>query len=254
MSGHRFGGGTDPERPLRLTRSGDVELHRRSYAAAMVLGMLRLPEKVIGRAVIEGVERAVDARWDQALSRAEETAGRPVDERVEDVRQSFRIELAAVGAASGGIAALPGAGTATAVATAAADIGWYTMRLADLIMTVAVIHGHEQATVEERRAWVLSVLAFGSGAAAGLDKVAREVGKGLGSRQIGAVSGGTLRLINQHLGARLLRRYGTRRGAATLGKLLPFGVGAAIGAAGNAFGVGAVADHADEFFRDLATS
>lgn len=216
-----------------------------------MFGLLRIPEKVVGKAVLAGVERAVDARWDLAVSRAAESAGQSVDERIDELRGSFQRELAAVGAASGGIAALPGAGTGAALATAAADIGWYTMRLADLVMTVAVIHGHEQATVEERRAWVLAVLAFGSGAAAGLDVAAREVGKGLGTRQIGSVSGTTLRMINRRLSTRLLRRYGLRRGAATFGKLLPFGVGAAIGAGGNAWGVGAVADNADSFFRGL---
>jgi hypothetical protein len=217
----------------------------------MVLGVVRMPEKIVGRAVLEGVERAVDARWDHACRRAAETAGRPHEARIEEVLGSFQRELAAVGAASGGIAALPGAGTGTALAVAGADIGWYTMRLADLIMTVAAIHGHQQPTVEERRAWVLAVLTFGHDATAGLDRVAREVGKGLGSRTIGSVSGASLAVVNRNLTARLVRRYGTRRGAAVLGKLLPFGLGAAIGGIGNAAGVRAVTRHADQFFRDL---
>ncbi|HEX2575003.1 MAG TPA: EcsC family protein [Aquihabitans sp.] len=217
----------------------------------MVLRLLRLPEKVVGRAVLEGVERAVDSRWHLAQKRAAQTTGRPVPERIEEVRWTFLRELTALGAASGGVAALPGAGTGTALATSAADIGWYTMRLADLVMTVAVIHGHHDATVDERRAWVLAVLAFGSGASAGLEKAAREVGRNLGHRQIGSVSGTTLRAINKRLGATVARRYGSRRGLATFGKLMPFGLGAAIGAGGNAYGVNAATKHADHFFGDL---
>lgn len=103
----------------------------------MVPNPLKLPEQVLGRAVLEGVERAVDARWEQDRERAATVAGRTTEERVEEVRRSFQRELAAVGAASGGVAALPGAGTGTALAVVAADVGWYTMRLADLIMTIA---------------------------------------------------------------------------------------------------------------------
>lgn len=217
----------------------------------MAPNVLRIPEKAIGRAVLEGVERAVDARWDQALARAAASEGLPHEQRLDDVRRTFQRELAALGAASGGLAALPGAGTGTALAAAAADIGWYTMRLADLIMTVAAVHGHREAEVEERRAWVLSVLAFGSGAAVGLERAAREVGRNLGTRQLGLVSASTLRVLNRSLSGRLLRRYGTRRGAAAFGKLLPFGIGAAIGASGNAWGVSVVVRHADRFFRDL---
>lgn len=208
----------------------------------------------MGRAVLEGVDRAVEARWDLARQRAVETAGRPTAERVEELRRAFRRELSTVGAVSGGIAALPAAGTGTALATAGADIVWYTMRLADLIMTMAVLHGQEDATVDERRAWVLSVLAFGSGASAGLTEAARQVGGDLGRRRLGAVSGATLRTLNRRLSTRLVRRYGSRRGAATLGSLLPFGIGAAIGAGGNAYGVNAVARHADRFFRELPGS
>ncbi len=220
----------------------------------MVLGVLRLPEKVVGRAVLEGVERAVDARWDLAVRRAAQTARRPHAHRIDELESAFLRELAAVGAASGGVAALPGAGTGTALAVAGADIGWYTMRLADLILTVAAVHGHQEPTVQERRAWVLSVLTFGSNAAGSLDQVAREVGKGLGARSIGSLSGANLTVVNRNLTTRLIRRYGIRRGAAAFGKLLPFGIGAVIGGVGNAAGVRAVARDADQFFGALAVT
>lgn len=214
------------------------------------LGMIPVPDQVVGRAVRSGVDRAVTTRWDAAVRRAAETDG-PVEDRVEVVRDSFTRELAMVGAASGGVAALPGAGTATAIATVSADIGWYSMRLADLIMTIAAIHGHERAELEERRTWVLSVLAFGDAAASGIDRAATDAGATLATRQLGGVSAATLRMVNRKLTARLVTRFGARRGAATLGRLLPFGIGAAIGAGGNSFGVHAVSRHADRFFRGL---
>jgi hypothetical protein len=214
------------------------------------LGMIPVPQQVVGRAALAGVDRAVATRWDAAVSRAAETVG-PVEDRVDAVRVSFTKELAAVGAASGGVAALPGAGTAAALATISADIGWYSMRLADLVMTIAAIHGHERATLEERRTWVLSVLAYGDAAPSGIHQAAADVGTTLGTRQLGGLSTATLAMVNRKLTARLLTRFGARRGAATLGRLLPFGIGAAIGAGGNTFGVHTVSRHADRFFRGL---
>lgn len=220
----------------------------------MAPDILRLPRQAIGRSALEGIDRAVASRWDRAIQRADETSGPSRDERLEEVRLELRRELTALGAVSGGIAAVPGAGTGTALVTVGADIGWYTMRLADLILTMAVIHGHDEATVQERRAWVLSVLAFGGGATAGFTEATRQVRGGLGQRQLGSVSAATLRSLNRRLTTSLLRRYGARRGAVVLGSLMPFGVGAAIGAGGNAYSVDAAARHADRFFVALAAT
>lgn len=213
----------------------------------------RLPVEGIGDTVLGAVDKAVAQRWDAARSRAAALPAGSLDQRVEVATAGFVRELTVIGAASGGAAAVPGAGTATAVATAAADLGWFTLRISDLILTIGAVHGHEGASVEERRSWILSVLAFGDEAAPGLLGLVSELGPGLRSRSAGGggISAATLFAVNRRLARAVVTRYGTRRGAAAVGRLLPFGIGAAVGGTTNYLGARAVARQAHELFRSL---
>jgi len=208
-----------------------------------------LPER-IGTTILDSVDKAVDVRWDQAKALASTTSG-PIDARIAQVRRAFARELAALGAAAGGAAALPGAGTATVVATTAADLGWFTMRSADLILTIAAIHGHTEASVEQRKAWVLSILAFGDGAASGFTKLSGELGKGLGGKLTQRIPASGLARINRVVGRTIVTKYGGKRGAIALGRALPFGIGAAIGGSANYASTLLIAKQADRFFSDL---
>jgi hypothetical protein len=205
----------------------------------------------LGSVLLEAVDRAATTRWDAAVRRASGAPGATVEERAAAVTRTFARELAMAGAATGGAAAVPGVGTATAMAATAADLGWFTLRAADLILTIAALHGHQRATVEERRAWILSVLVFGEGSVAGFARMAGEVGQDLGRKAVGRIPAGALRAINRKLGRSVLTRFGTRRGAVTLGRVLPFGIGAAVGGSANYMSVQAIGRHADNFFRSL---
>jgi hypothetical protein len=210
--------------------------------------------------LLDAVDRAATTRWDAAVRRAAglrghersgAAAGATTEERVAAVTRAFARELAVAGAATGGAAAVPGVGTATAMAATAADLGWFTLRVADLILTIAALHGHQRATVEERRAWILSVLAFGEGSTAGFARMAGEVGQDLGRKAVGRIPPAALRAINRKLGRSVLTRFGARRGAVTLGRVLPFGIGAAVGGSANYMSVSAIGRQADVFFRSL---
>ena len=52
------------------------------------------------------------------------------------------------------------------------------------------------------------------------------------------------------MGGRIVVKFGTKQGAVRLGRLVPFGVGAAIGGGGNLLLVRAVGRHAKDFFDD----
>lgn len=230
----------------------------------------RLPGPVMdlfGPAVLKAVDKAVEQRWEVALSRAADIeAERPnatADARVRAVNRSFRRELAAVGGATGAVAATPGFGTGVAASALVADAAWLALRATDLIMAIGAIHGHTEATVEERRAWVLSILAFGDSAAdefSGLmeavdirilpdaERVADGLGRAAGLAGSDAVTVEALRRVNSNLAAQVLARYGTRRGAVALGKLLPLGIGAVWGASSTWALIRAVGGHADRFF------
>lgn len=202
-----------------------------------------------GETVLASVDTAVERRWDDAVRRAESTTAVGTAARVAEVTDSIARELAAIGAASGGVAAVPGVGTLASATAAASEFGWVTLRLADLILTIASIHGHEEADVEERRAWVLSILAFGDRATRGFTKVAGDVGQGVGAKAVARIPVSKLQLVNRILGRTVLTKYGSKRGAVALGRVLPFGIGAAVGGAANYATVHAIARQADRFFR-----
>lgn len=205
----------------------------------------------LGEVVLSAVDWGVEERWASAKERAGRTHG-STDQRVAQVRKMFARELATAGALVGGVAAVPAVGTSAAVAASIAELGWLTVRVADMVLTIAAIHGHTEAEVEERRAWVLSILVFGDAAFAGFTKLAGELGKGLGAKAMGKVSGETLRAINRALGRTIITKYGTKRGVIALGRVLPFGIGAAIGSSANYLAVRVISRHSNSFFRQLA--
>lgn len=214
--------------------------------------LLPEPARKAGDVVLQAVDKTVEKRWDHAVLVATTATG-AVDERVAQITGRYAREMAAVGAAAGAAAAVPGAGAVALIGTAAVELGWFAARTGDLILAVAAVYGHTSATVEERRAWVLSILAFGDAAPAGFTKVAGEVGKGLGRRATDRIPAETLRAINRALGRTVVTRYGTKRGAVALGRALPFGIGAAIGGTANYAFARAIASQATAFFRDLPT-
>ncbi len=205
----------------------------------------------LGQRVLDAVDEGVEKRWEPALLRAETARGRTIDEQVLDVTQSFRRELGMAGAAAGGTAAVPGVGIATSTAAFVAELGWSTVRLTDLILTVAALHGRRDASTEERRLWVLSILTYGDGAASKVARLAGEVGMPIGAQASQRIPAETIRQMNNRLGCMIISRYGTRRGALAIARLVPFGIGAALGYGLNAYVVKATTRHAHRYFTEL---
>lgn len=207
-------------------------------------------ETGLGAAVLSAVDKAVVARWERALHVAAETDG-SVEERIDQLQRRFVREAGGAGAAVGAAAAAPGAGLFTLVGTTAAELGWFTLRASDMILAVAAVHGHDDASVEERRAWVLSVLAFGDTAHDDFIALAGAVGKGLGKRASASVPTGVLAMANRAMAKALLTRYGTKRGVLALGRALPFGIGAVVGGTTNYALAKQIARQAEDFFDEL---
>jgi hypothetical protein len=165
-----------------------------------------------------------------------------------------------MGAASGALAAAPVLGTTAAASALLADLGWFAMRATDLIMTVGAAHGYTESTVEERRAWVLSVLAFGEEAADEfssllyqIDSQASVGGERISARLAGLAGGDAatldaLRRINTTLAATVISKYGSRRSLLAVGKLMPFGIGAVVGGSANYALIRVVGTQAGRFF------
>ncbi|MDH3293748.1 MAG: EcsC family protein, partial [Acidimicrobiia bacterium] len=220
----------------------------------------------VGKVVLKAVDKAVESRWDEALEIAAKAEGDSVDERVRAILKRFKRELTAVGAATGAVAAAPAIGTAAAASALAADLGWFGMRATDLIMAIGAVNGRTESTAEERRAWVLAVLAFGEESAQQFASLVRDVNNTVApatdtlSDKAAGILGGdaltleALRRINANLASQVATKYGTRRSALAIGKLLPFGVGAVVGGTANYTFVRVVGKQAAAFFKDIDTA
>lgn len=190
------------------------------------------------------VERVLDAALDKALAVQRPVviaylervkAGDPDAAPAAVVRQLERRYLAAavgIGAASGGAAAVPGIGTATSLATGVGEITAFVAATGMYVLALAELHSVPVSDPQVRRALVLGVL-VGSGAEAAIEGA---TGRSAHWAQVinrpdtkGKVSG-----INRRLARLMLTRFGARQGALLLGRALPLGIGAGIGAAGNA--------------------
>jgi len=204
----------------------------------------------LGQQLIQSVDRATATRWVAAQDRAHAIDGTRED-RVRAVTATIRREVALAGAASGGTAAVPGVGLATASAAFAVELAWTTVRLCDLIMTIAVIHGHDRAGLEERRMWILSILTYRDGAAGLLARFAAELAETSGRSGARRLSERSLQRINASVGRVVVRKYGTRAGVAAIGRAVPFGIGAALGYGINSRAVSTVSGHAHGFFTDF---
>ncbi len=249
---------------LHVSRSGRLgrDMGPRNRLQSKALN--RLPQPVMdtaGKAVLKAVDQAVTHRWGRAVRLAAKQPGVTPEEKVRSIGRAFRRELAGVGAATGAVAAAPGIGTAAATGVVAADIGWFAMRTTDLIMAIGAAYGHTESTVEQRRAWVLSVMAFGEDAANEFASLLSELDSSVaigGERVSGrlmslagtdAATIDALRRLNTNLANRVLTKYGSRRGMQSVGKLLPFGVGAVVGGTANYALVRATSKQAVAFFR-----
>jgi len=223
-------------------------------AAKLNERLATMDTEAISKALLSGIETATTARWEAAVERASTLPGQLRPDKIKSLSTSFSRELAAVGAAAGLAAAAPAVGTAATLMAATAELSWFTARSGDLIMTIAALHGRPTPTLEERQAWVLAVLIFGSTARQGLTGIANQLGAGIGDVNPSRLSLATLRAVNGSMSRMIVRRYGTRRGAIALGTALPLGIGALVGGGANYVAIRKLATEADAFFAHLPYS
>jgi len=204
--------------------------------------------------MLSSIDEVSHQRWEAAKVRAEATPGTLRPERIDAVTKSFTRELGAAGAAAGAAAAAPMIGPFTTLASITAELAWFTARAGDLILTIAAIHGRPDPTVDERRAWVLAVLLYGSSARDEFTRALNEASVGLSPTVGRQLPVAKLQAANRLMSRMFVRRYGTKRGLVALGRMLPIGIGAAIGGTANYVTIRTLARHADQFFARLPYS
>jgi len=207
------------------------------------------------------VERLVEQRHaaatdDVARLRAEHpTADR--DTLADLLIRTCMKDMALGGAITGGAAASPVAGVAVAAASAGADATWSVSRLGELIMGLGIIYGHEQASRSERAVWVAAVLGVSEGAAVGMTGLAARLGARGGARLIArlpAAGAGAAKAGRLSRAGTTVSRLANNKGPWSIAALVPYGIGAGVGAAGNAALAQAVGRAAKQYFANLSTT
>jgi hypothetical protein len=197
------------------------------------------------------VDRLVDQRFAMAVEsvsrlRAEFPTA-DADELADRLIRRCAKELALGGAMAGGAAASPVAGVAMAAATTGADATYSMGRLSELIMGLGLIYGHTEPTAQERAVWVWAVLGLSEGAAVGLTGLAARAGARGGARLVAKLPA-TTTAASATRSRRMLGKLSNSKGPWSLAALIPYGIGAGVGAAGNAVLAQSVGRAAKQYF------
>ena len=149
-------------------------------------------------------------------------------EMVTRLEKHYLAAVMASGAAVGSAALIPGVGTLIALSLIAGETALFLETTAVFVLAVAEVHGISPNDKERRRTVVLAALAGDDGK----HVVSRLLGPG---RTNGAwlSEGAAMSQVNAKLMKFFVKKYTVKRGALMFGKLLPVGIGAAIGGVGN---------------------
>ncbi|MFT4087243.1 MAG: hypothetical protein QM658_08790 [Gordonia sp. (in: high G+C Gram-positive bacteria)] len=152
---------------------------------------------------------------------------------VERLERRFLNTVTASGGVVGATASIPGVGTIAALSALTADTALFIEASALLALATAEVHGISPADAELRRSLVLSV-ALGEEGVTALGKVVGARGTGALSRlAIPGLPNGQVAKLNKMLTGKLVKKFAVRRAPVLVGKLIPGGVGAVVGGAGN---------------------
>lgn len=193
------------------------------------------PKGVSGRVLHAAVERALRVQQPVAASHVARIRRNRPDATPADViatlDKQYLVTVGGTGAAAGGVAFLPGVGTAASLASGAAEAVAALDAAVLYTLAVAEVHGLRLEDVERRRTLVLAVI-LGEG---GTKFMQRATGGSThwANQLVDSLPLPKLGRVNQTLVRWFVRRYVTRQGALAFGRALPLGAGVVIGAVGN---------------------
>lgn len=156
------------------------------------------------------------------------------------LEKQYVLSVSTLGLAAGGTAAMPGGGTALSVSLTILEVGTFLELTTLFALSVAELHGIEVLDVDRRRALLLTIILGNSGSRV-VEQVAGRIGPHWGRTIVTAIPLQKIRAVNRALGHNFVTKYGRKQGILVLGRAVPAGLGAIIGAAGNAaLGYGSV--------------
>jgi hypothetical protein len=154
-------------------------------------------------------------------------------EIVTKLEKHYLAAVMASGAAVGSAAAFPGIGTIAALSAVAGETVLFLEATAAFVLAVAEVHGIPVEDRERRRTLVLTALVGeeGTGAIKDLLGASRTSGAWLAEAELLPLP--VVSQLNSRLTSYFVKKYTMKRAAMTFGKMLPVGIGAAIGGGGN---------------------
>ncbi|MCT1999076.1 hypothetical protein M3C58_12910 [Brachybacterium muris] len=172
------------------------------------------------------------------------------EELLEHVSDRFTNLLTITGAGVGGVAALPGIGTAVAVGVTVGEGISFAEACAFLTLAAAEIYDVDMRDRQTRHLVMTAVL----GGEHGTEIIAKALGKqGLQWNAVLGGSGMVPNIISKQVTRYVRRRVGARTGGLWLGRLLPFGVGAVIGGVGSRTVARSVVEAVEQIFHQAPT-
>jgi hypothetical protein len=194
-------------------------------------GRVDLPDVLLrGLDKAISIQQALVAGYVARLRRAQPDAS-PA-EVIAVLEKQYLAAVTGTGAAVGGAAAAPGVGTLVALTLSSGEIAVFLGTTALFALTVAEVHGIRVNEVERRRTLVLAVI-LGERGTKLVEKMAGRTDQHWGELLPEGIPMSSITAINKTLGRWFLTRYGDKLCALVLGKVVPFGIGAAVGAGGN---------------------
>ncbi|WP_288292202.1 hypothetical protein [uncultured Varibaculum sp.] len=102
------------------------------------------------------------------------------------------------------------------------------------VLTMAEIYGMDVEDIERRRFLVMTAFLGNSGVTTATQALGKKSIPYWSKTIINKIPMGAIQTANKALGPRFITKYGTKQGLLVLGKQIPLGLGAIVGAAGNA--------------------
>ena len=152
---------------------------------------------------------------------------------IASLERQYVSAVIAFGGASGAAAAVPAVGRSARLLVNMVEVGAFIEASTLFCLAVAEVHGVPIDGLERRRTLVMGVL-MGTGGSQFVEKAAGRTAPHWAKALVKAVPMAKIDAVNDVLGRWFITKYGDRRGIIVLGRDLPYGFGAAIGAGGNA--------------------
>ena len=147
------------------------------------------------------------------------------------LEREYMLVIQGAGGAVGAAAAAPAIGTGVALALTAGDVATFFGASAAFSLAVASVHGIEVEDSARRRALLMATILGESGAKA-VEDAAELSSVHVARVLLTRMPTGTLRKVNATLTKRMVRTQALRQGGIALGRIIPFGIGIAVGVAG----------------------